>query len=192
MRGQTVRSAFEDVKACCWCLAITLVIVFSFVLLVIYGWPKLDSAAAAWVQAIGSLFGLGVAIRVASNQVRAQIERDEALEDGKRRGTQELLTQILNSVKNLDAHFKEDCFYVVWAVDLLRMSSDALSKIPLHEAPYSEFLDPVGHVLLDLGNLISDLERLREGSSELFLEDQHAVEVRKILNYYKERQSRFL
>lgn len=115
MKQEEAEQLIKCVKECWWRVAILLALISGFTLIAILGWPRyeLDQTMAAWVQAIGTLIALGVAIAVPAWQ-------NKKLEERRQKDAQRKLWQTLRLAWTLTS----SCMHLARGIHEFRSNCD--------------------------------------------------------------------
>lgn len=127
------------------------------------GWIECHPGTASWVQALGAIAALGIAIWIASSQRRAQLKADKA----KAQLTVEILKSLASRAARAVVFKSTERISLEGNLNLIRGLSISLDQLDLTSLPRPELLDP----LCTLRDALRALEAgMREAQRQQYLD----------------------
>jgi hypothetical protein len=128
-------------------------------------WIEQHPGLASWVQAIGSILAIVVAIAVANNQFRQAVKRDRNAWASRLKSIAVILRIMVDALQSMydlqdDPHSEQRTRSLRKAFTLFRTTSMAVSKIPLEDLSSEQF----AMTLMAALDNIAALEKFLEGA----------------------------
>jgi hypothetical protein len=143
-------------------------------------WIEQHPGLASWVQAVGSILAIVVAIAVANNQFRSAVKRDRDAWATRLKS----IAVILRNMYDLqdDPHSDQRTRSLRKAFTLFQTTSLAVSKIPLEDLSSEQF----AITLMAALDNISALQKFLEGALSGEMSDKELREFKELVDRFSE------
>jgi hypothetical protein len=150
-------------------------------------WIDQHPALAAWVQAVGSILAIVVAIAVASNQFREAVKRDRNAWASRLKSIAVILRIMVDALQSMydlqdDPHSEQRTRSLRKAFTLFQTTSLAVSKIPLEDLSSEQF----AITLMAALDNIAALQKSLEGALRGEMSPKELAEFKELLDSFSE------